>query len=142
MSDLIDREAFLKQERKYYCEDCDRRKGMKNGKLTLCYEIGEAPCRACWCDDVLTDLEDFPADTRWVRCEEKPKDRQECFVAYKGPLGFIYNSAIFYDDLNSGLGEDIFEDGTSGFVLDCEVGYALTSMDYWMPIEPPMEGEG
>ena len=82
-----------------------------------------------------------PAAPRWVRCEDaKPKDKQECFVAYKGPLGFIYDSAMFYDDLNNGLGEDIFEDGTSGFVMYCDVGYALTSMDYWMPIEPPREG--
>ena len=82
------------------------------------------------------------AAQRWVRCEDaKPKDKQECFVAYKGPLGFIYDSAVFYDDLNNGLGEDIFEYGTSGFVIDGEVGYSLTSMDYWMPIEPPKEVE-
>lgn len=75
----------------------------------------------------------------WVSVEDPPKDKQECFVAYKGPLGFIYDHGIFYDDLNSGLYEDIFEDGTSGFVLDGDVGYALGSIDYWMPIEPPQE---
>ena len=58
--ELIDRQAFIERERKLYCEDCDRRKGMKNGKLTVCYEIGEAPCRSCWLDDALTDLEDAP----------------------------------------------------------------------------------
>ena len=60
MSELIDRQAFIERERKLYCEDCDRRKGMKNGKLTVYYEIGEAPCRSCWLDDALTDLEDAP----------------------------------------------------------------------------------
>ena len=61
MSELIDRLAFIERERKLYCDDCDRRKGMKNGKLTVCYEIGDAPCRSCWLDDALTDLDDAPA---------------------------------------------------------------------------------
>ena len=79
------------------------------------------------------------AQPHWVSVEEPPKDKQECFVAFKGPLGFVYDTGRFYDDLNSGLDEDIFEDGTSGFVLGGEVGYALGSIDYWMPIEPPQE---
>ena len=66
MSELIDRQAFIENERKLYCEDCDRRKGTKNGKPNvICYEIGEAPCRACWLDDALTDLEDFPTASPW-----------------------------------------------------------------------------
>ena len=79
------------------------------------------------------------AQPHWVSVEQPPKDKQECFVAFKGPLGFVYDTGRFYDDLNSGLDEDIFEDGTSGFVLGGEVGYALGSIDYWMPIEPPQE---
>ncbi len=72
MSELIDRRAFIEHERKLYCEDCDRRQGMKKGKLTFCYEIGDAPCRACWLDDVLTDLEDAPTidAVPVVRCGE------------------------------------------------------------------------
>lgn len=67
MSDYIDREAFLEQKRTQYCNDCVRRKGMKNGKYKTLYEIGEAPCRACEIDDVLNDVEDFPAaDVREV----------------------------------------------------------------------------
>ncbi|MBO5967320.1 MAG: hypothetical protein J6S14_02345 [Clostridia bacterium] len=62
MADYISREAFLEKERTWYCENCDKRKGMKKGKLQVCYEIGSAPCRACAIDDVLTDLEDFPAE--------------------------------------------------------------------------------
>lgn len=60
MRELIDKDAFLKQERKWYCENCDRRKGVKNGRKCFVYEIGEVPCRACWLDDALTDLEDAP----------------------------------------------------------------------------------
>lgn len=75
MSELIDRQAFIEQERKLYCEDCDRRKGTKNGKPNvICYEIGEAPCRACWLDDALGDLEDFPTASLWRMVEEPPKE--------------------------------------------------------------------
>ena len=72
MADYIEREAFVEQKRKQYCEDCDRRKGMKNGKYKTLYEIGEAPCRACGIDDMLNDVEDFPAaDVREVvRCKD------------------------------------------------------------------------
>lgn len=61
MKDYIDREAFIDAKRKQYCGDCDRRKGMKNGKMRFCYDTGEAPCRACSVDDILNDVEDFPA---------------------------------------------------------------------------------
>lgn len=61
MAEYIEREAFIEAKRKQYCADCDRRKGMKSGKMRLCYEIGEAPCRACYVDDLLTDVEDAPA---------------------------------------------------------------------------------
>ncbi len=62
MSEYIDREAFLAEQRHLYCENCERRKGkMKNGKMRFAYEIGDAPCRACRYGDVLDDLEDYPA---------------------------------------------------------------------------------
>lgn len=57
----INREDFLEQRRKVYCENCDRRKGLRNGKLKTLYEIGDAPCRACAINDVLDDVEDAPA---------------------------------------------------------------------------------
>lgn len=125
MSDLIDREAFIEQERKVYCEDCDRRKGMKNGKLTFCYEIGEAPCRACWCDDVLTDLEDFPAAPRWVRCEEPPKTTQDLWLHDEHGHYHVGCVSTYH-----GYTEFIDMDGNT-----------LHGIEYWMPIEPPKEGE-
>lgn len=94
MSELIDRRAFIEQERKLYCEDCDRRKGTKNGKPNvICYKIGEAPCRACWLDDALTDLEDFPAVSPWHRVEEDSPDGNEDAVIYyewTGISGRVY----------------------------------------------------
>lgn len=72
MTEYIEREAFLEQKREQYCKDCARRKGMKNGKYKTLYEIGDAPCRACGIDDVLNDVEDFPAaDVQpVVRCKD------------------------------------------------------------------------
>ena len=59
--EYIEREAFLKHEQDQYCEGCTRREGKKNGKYVTLYEIGEAPCRACAIDDVMDDVENFPA---------------------------------------------------------------------------------
>ena len=61
MDDLIRREDFLAEERVRYCMDCDRRKGMKNGKMKTLYDIGDAPCRSCDIEVVLDDLEEFEA---------------------------------------------------------------------------------
>ena len=57
---LIDADALESKIRKQYCEDCDRRKGIKNGKMRFCYEIGDAPCRACSVDDMCAELDDAP----------------------------------------------------------------------------------
>lgn len=121
MSELIDRQTFIENERKLYCEDCYRRKGTKNGKPNvICYEIGEAPCRACWMDDILTDLEDFPAASPWHRAKEPPKKTGKYAVCW------TYQEKIYWDWL-------IFIDG------DWVLQAGLPLPDYWMPIEPPEE---
>lgn len=55
---LIDADAAVKRLREVYCNDCDRRKGMKNGKQQFCYEIGDAPCRACGIEDAIEWFEE------------------------------------------------------------------------------------
>jgi hypothetical protein len=52
---LIDADALIKNSMEIFCEDCDRRRGMKNGKLTkkFVYEIGDVPCRACDIGDMI-----------------------------------------------------------------------------------------
>ena len=50
---MIDADATVQYLRRYRCADCDRRKGMKNGKVRFCYEIGDAPCRACDIGDTI-----------------------------------------------------------------------------------------
>ena len=129
MSDLIDRQAFIENERKLYCEDCDRRKGMKKGKLTFCYEIGETPCRSCWCDDVLTDLEDFPASPRWVRCDsgELPEIGQLVLLYYGGCFSIAART------------EDEMYQGKRYWKLYDGYWERIEDDYYWMPIEPPKE---
>lgn len=98
MAEYIEREAFVEQKRKQYCEDCDRRKGMKNGKYKTLYEIGEAPCRACGMDDMLNDVEDFPAaDVREVK-KSKWFDGACVSCGFKPMLDYEYDTV--YDDHN------------------------------------------
>ena len=57
---LVDADAHILKIRKQYCEDCSRRKGIKNGKMQFCYEIGGVVCRACEIEDMLNALDDAP----------------------------------------------------------------------------------
>ncbi len=57
---LIDADALIDDLMERYCKECDKRKGVKNGKWQIIYEIGEAPCRACEVDDVKAELEEAP----------------------------------------------------------------------------------
>ena len=63
---LIDADAFIKNRTEISCENCDRRRGMKNGKLKFVYEIGGVPCRACDIGDMIDCVDDaevvIPAD--------------------------------------------------------------------------------
>jgi len=58
MAEYINRDAFLDQQRTWYCKDCNMRKNTE-GKTV--YEIGEAPCRACHINDLLDEVENCPA---------------------------------------------------------------------------------
>ena len=57
---LIDADARIDSIRSFHCADCDRRKGTKNGKVVFCYQIGDAPCRACGIGDAIEYFEDAP----------------------------------------------------------------------------------
>ena len=72
MAKYIDCDAFIEEKRMHYCAACNRRQGMKNGKMQFCYEIGDAPCRACDVADMLDYIEDYPAAdvVEVVRCKD------------------------------------------------------------------------
>lgn len=57
---LIDADALIDDLMERYCKECNKRKGIKNGKWRIIYEIGEVPCRACEVDDVKAELEEAP----------------------------------------------------------------------------------
>lgn len=68
---LIDGDALIDDLMERYCKECNKRKGIKNGKYRIIYEIGEVPCRACEVDDVKEELENIPTidAEEVVRCE-------------------------------------------------------------------------
>lgn len=69
---LIDANALINEAMERYCSDCERRKGVKNGKWKIVYSIGDVPCRACGIGDMIDELEDAPTieerkTGRWIR---------------------------------------------------------------------------
>ena len=72
MSRYTDIDIFLQKIEERYCKDCEKRKGMKNGKRQFVYEIGEVPCRACDVDDMKFHIDNAPiADVvPVVRCKD------------------------------------------------------------------------
>jgi hypothetical protein len=69
---LIDADALIDDLMERYCKECDKRKGIKNGRYRIIYEIGEAPCRACEVDDV-KDVDDDDFCSRGERREDVRK---------------------------------------------------------------------
>lgn len=71
---LIDADAMIEYLHEFRCKDCDRRKGMKKGKYVFCYEIGDAPCRACDIGDMIDLLDEYILLTtdvvHVVRCKD------------------------------------------------------------------------
>lgn len=77
---LIDADALMDDVSKRYCEECEKRRGIKKGKQTIVYEIGDAPCRACSIDDMKCELETAPTieerkKGRWGNAGEYPWDK-------------------------------------------------------------------
>lgn len=57
---MIDADALIDDLMERYCKECNKRRGIKNGKYRIIYEVGEVPCRACEVDDVKAELEEAP----------------------------------------------------------------------------------
>lgn len=77
MPRLTDANALINDVIERYCKDCERRKGIKNGKQKFVYDIGEVPCRACPVDDMQDELENAPT-VEVVRCKDcKHRDPED-----------------------------------------------------------------
>ena len=88
MPRYIDANALLNDVTERYCKDCERRKGIKNGKKKVIYDIGEVPCRACAIDDMKDELENAPTvDAEPTEEQVKEYCRKRCLV--------IVNSELF-----------------------------------------------
>ena len=75
---LIDGDALTDEIMERYCKECDNRKGIKNGKYRIIYEIGDAPCRACPMDDIKDELDNAPTIE-----PERKKDTIQKFHDYQ-----------------------------------------------------------
>ena len=76
---LIDADALTDEIMERYCAECDNRKGIKNGKYRIIYEVGDAPCRACRMDDMKDELDNAPTieperTGKWIRWYETKED--------------------------------------------------------------------
>ena len=164
MAEYIEREAFLAEQRHLYCENCARRKGMKNGKMRFVYEIGDAPCRSCGIGDVLDAVEDFPSadaiestrkayqmmaeayeaevtKSRWIPVTERlPEKGLEVLVFAEGKIdGFFGDTAIA---ISKRCDFKIFTDSEGVEVWQSPWQYFMTDYEitHWMQLpEPPKE---
>lgn len=102
MAEYIDREAFIKQEKDWYCKDCGKR---KNSKGKIVYEIGGVPCRSCRIGDVLNLIED------WEIADVLPVVHGE-WIFIKPPDDWIFS--LYRCSVCGGL-----EDGEPKFCPNC-----------------------
>ena len=106
MPRLIDADALLKDITKRYCENCDRRKGIKNGVIKTLYEIGEAPCRACAIDDMKGELDDAPTvdaptvDVSTTEVEPVKHGQWEAEITRLGTMVFKCSECQKYSDIH------------------------------------------
>ena len=86
---MIDADAVVQYLHEFRCADCDRRKGLKNGKIQFCYEIGDAPCRACDIGDTIEYFldEDIAPTIDAIPVEWLEKRREQLRQKEYGGLG-------------------------------------------------------
>ena len=86
---IIDADAVVQYLHEFRCADCDRRKGLKNGEIQFCYEIGDAPCRACDIGDTIEYFLDediaptiYAIPIEWLREKIKEHTDEEGWQDY------------------------------------------------------------
>lgn len=121
MAEYIDKEAFLAKETKQYCSDCERRKGIKNGKRKIIYEIGEAPCRSCGINDVIDDIDSFPTSDDVkpvVYCTNVGEDYAECDQFVCSNCGIELRN-WFLVERDDDDGDETYHEYTFNFCPNC-----------------------
>lgn len=132
---LIDADALINEAMERYCSDCERRKGVKNGKWKIVYSIGDAPCRACGTGDMIDELEDAPTieEHKWIPCSERlPEEPYGCLVTVWD------TNPITMDEFENILPYFVGWDGEQWNDGDGEqCPYEVVA---WMPLPEPYKG--
>lgn len=119
---LIDADALIDDLIDRYCKDCGKRKGIKNGKYRIIYEIGDVPCRACEVDDVKVELEEAPTASRWIPVSER--------------LPYIWDERYLVSLAWGGVG--VMEYKSTGFHnYGSFTPVPIESITAWMPLPEP-----
>lgn len=123
----IDADAFVRKIRKQCCEDCVRRKGIKNGKMQYLYEIGGVPCRACEIEDMLNEVEDAPPiqpEPHWIPVAKRlPEINEDILLSY-------------FDEVTIGW---LNSDG-SWMIFDGQECVGANEVSAWMLLPEPYKG--
>ncbi len=137
---LIDADALIAETMKNRCADCDRRKGIKQGKTTFVYDFGEVPCRACDVRDMIDTLDKATTIGCWISVKVRLPEKQTPVLVYVPPYSdkneeyAEYVGIAYY--MYSAIGG--YWAGTDGNVYG-EIGIIHDPI-YWMPLpEPPKE---
>lgn len=102
MSRFADVDVILDTVFEVHCKECERRKGIKNGKLKVIYEVGEAPCKSCGVNDMREYLEDAPTTNvkEVTPCEECIHAKQHSYAPaecqYYCTISLQYHGGRFF----------------------------------------------
>ena len=112
---LIDADALIDEVMERYCEDCSKRKGLKNGKWRVVYSVGDVPCRACGIGDMMDEMDSAPTidAVQVVRCKD-------CQYAHMSTDGSVkYCEVWFPDEAEYIDGDDYCAYGVRGAIVRC-----------------------
>lgn len=133
---LIDADALIAETMKNRCADCDRRKGIKQGKTTFVYDFGEAPCRACDVGDMIDTLDEATTISGWIsvkdglpeeHADEHPYEFEQylCVTVWDYVRTMGFGTRIGDDKPHFWSGNSIWDDWVT----------------HWMPLPEPPEKE-
>lgn len=108
---LIDADALIAETMKNRCADCDRRKGVKKGKITFLYDFGEAPCRACDVGDMIDTLDEAPTVGDWISVQDRlPAEKHSIFFRFYGTNN--WSKSMWRENSDKVLVTVVFKDGS------------------------------